>query len=217
MSDRICPLTHKEDRDYPTTSTLTVCRWHATRTERAVAELPALYAALERRLVSSGAGQLSGLPTGSQIPGLNLNHRVVQCRTDMRNNLSTWTRVAVEERRMRVPADEMTAMAAFVVAQIDWYLSQPWAKQFVNDTLDDWTLARALNDPNPVRMIEVGPCPEPDCDGQLTARIRPADSLLPHSVECDQSPTDDDGEPLHYWSADKWLTLGRKITRMESA
>jgi len=213
----LCPLTHRNDEEREALASLNVCRWHASRTERALEQIPALYSALERRLVSSGASNLSGLPSGSTDPGINLNHRVVQCRTDMRNNLTTWARVAVEERNMTTPPDSMPAIAAFVLAQMDWYLSRSWAKQFVNDTVDDWMLARALNDPNPVRMIEVGPCPEPDCDGQLTARIRPADSLLPHSVECDQSPRDDDGEPLHYWSADKWLTLGRKITRMETA
>jgi len=213
----ICPLTHREDRDYPNAASLTVCRWHATRTERAITEIPALYTALERRLVSTGSQAMTGLPSGSTDPGLNLNHRVAQARTDMRNNLTAWAKTAIEERHMTPPPDTMPALAAFITAQIDWYLAQPWTRQFVNDTLDDWTIARTLNDPNPVRMIEVGPCPEPDCDGQLTARIRPADSLLPHDVSCDQSPRDDDGELLHSWTADKWLTLGRKITRMEES
>lgn len=210
----LCPLSHRNDEERDAAPGLNVCRWHTTRTERALEQIPALYSALERRLVSTGATNLSGLPSGSTDPGLNLNHRVVQCRTDMRTNLTTWARVAVEERSMTTPPDHMPTIAAFILAQIDWYLSQRWAKQFVNDTLDDWTLARALNDPNPVRMIEVGPCP--DCDGQLTARIRPADSLLPHDVTCDQSPLNDDGQPLHSWTADKWLTLGRKITRLEA-
>jgi hypothetical protein len=119
---------------------------------------------------------------------------------------------------MQPPLDHLPTIARFILNQLDWFLSQHgMTKQFVNDTLDDWSLAKALNDPNPVRMIEVGPCPEPDCDGYLTARIRPADSLLPHDVTCNQSPTDDDGNLTHTWTADRWLTLGRKITRLEAS
>lgn len=217
MTDTLCPIAHRDDQPKPTATGLNVCRWHATRTERALQALPSLYSALEQRLVSTGANNLSGLPSGSTDPGLNLNHRVVQCRTDLKANLTAWTRQAITDRALHTPPDTVPAMCAFITTQINWYLAQPWTKQFVNDTLADWSLATALNDPNPVRMIEVGPCPEPDCDGQLTARIRPADSLLPHDVTCDQTPLDDDGEPLHAWTADKWLTLGRKITRMETA
>ena len=51
----------------------------------------------------------------------------------------------------------------------------------------------------------------------LDAAREAVKGFLIGDTECDQSPTDDDGEPLHYWSADKWLTPGRKITRMEAS
>ena len=34
-------------------------------------------------------------------------------------------------------------------------------------------------------------------------------------VVCDQSPIED-GFPTHAWTADKWLTLGRKIRRIDA-
>ena len=206
------PLEH--DRESRVVAPLTVCTWHRDRAERAVAELPALYEFLGRRLVSSGATGLTGLPHGSRDPGIDLNYRVAQARTDIRNNLSTWARVAIEERSMHAPPDTVSAIAAFVVAQVEWFASQAFARQFVSDVIDDWQTARSLSDPNRTRRFEVGPCPEPDCEGVLIAQIRPKDSLLPHDVTCHLSPADEEtGELLHTWPADKWMTLGRKVVR----
>ena len=63
-------------------------------------------------------------------------------------------------------------------------------------------------------MFQVGPCPE--CTGTLIAILRPHDSLLPHEIICDSSPTDDAGKLVHSWTADRWLTLGRQIRRLET-
>lgn len=211
----LCPMTHREDRQARVVAPLTVCVWHRDRAERAVAELPGLYEFLASRLTGSGTSAPSGMPAAvSKDPGLSLDHRVAQCRTDIRNNLTTWARVAVEERRMTPPADTIPAVAAFIVAQIEWFTSQEFARNFVSDVVDDWGTARALADPNAVRRFEVGPCPEDGCDGTLIARIRPKDSLLPHDVVCDASPEDEEtGELTHRWPADRWMTLGRKALR----
>lgn len=204
----LCAMDHDKPRQ--ALDGIHVCGWHRRHTEQAVAEAPAQYAALERRLIASGSG-LTGMPTGSRDPGIRLDHRVAQHRTDLHNTLATWARVAVEERGMTPPPDTMPAIAAFIVAQLDWFLAHAGTRQFVNDMLDNRDTARRLLDPNKVRSFDVAPCPEPDCDGTLVARIRPLDSLLPHDVTCDVSPLDDDGAPVHYWPADRWLRLGRRI------
>lgn len=211
----LCPLGHRDDREHLVVAPLTVCTWHRDRAERAVAEMPGLYEYLATRLTGSGSSGLTGMPAaGSKDPGLSLDHRVAQCRTYIRGNLSTWARVAVEERRMSPPRDTVPAMAAFIVSQVEWFTSQDWSRQFVSDVVDDWQTARALADPNAVRRFEVGPCPEDGCDGVLVARIRPKDSLLPHDVTCDASPEDEEtGALLHSWTADRWMTLGRKALR----
>lgn len=215
----LCPLDHGYDaeghpRQRQQAVGLTVCLWHRDKAERAVAELPSLYEFLGRRLVASGAGGLTGMPSGNREPGIDINHRVAQARTDIRNNLSTWARVAVEERSMHCPPDDLPSIAAFIVAQVEWFSSQPFARQFVNDVVDDWHTARGLSDPNPTRRFEVGPCPEAGCAGILIAQIRPKDSLLPHDVTCHLSPADEEtGELLHSWPADRWMTLGRKVVR----
>ena len=213
MSD-LCVMDH--DKPKHTDGNLHVCHWHATRTQQAIAETPALYTALERRLAPTGS-TITGMPNGTKTHGIDINHRVATHRTDMRNSLATWARIAVEERHMTTPADTLPAIAAFIVAQIDWYLAHPGTRTFVNDMLDNADTAHRLLDPNPTRSFEVGPCPEPGCDGRLWARLRAKDALLPTDVTCDTSPETEDGTLLHYWPADKWLTLGRRLTRNQAS
>ena len=205
----LCPLDH--DQDKRAADGLAVCLWHRDRAERAVAELPALYDALQRRLAAAGSSGPSGMPTAKKDPGLDLNHRVVTCRANIRANLVGWARFAIEERRLHYPPDTVYAIASFVVRQVDWYLAGPGARQFASDVIDDWTTAKSLADPNNVRRFDVGPCPEPDCQGILVAYLRPMDSLLPSNVICDTSPEDDDGNLTHLWPADKWMLLGRRV------
>lgn len=215
MTSAICVIEH--DKPKGAYGSLHVCYWHATRTEQAIAETPALYTALERRLAPGGSSTVTGMPTGTKNPGIDINHRVATHRTDLRNSLATWARIAVEERHMHAPLDTMPAIAAFIVAQLDWYLSHAGTRNFVGDMLDNADTAHRLLDPNPTRSFEVGPCPEPTCQGVLIARLRPKDALLPHDVTCDCSPEDEDGMLLHYWPADKWMQLGRRITRQIQA
>jgi hypothetical protein len=215
MTEFTCVM---DDHDKPRRALdgLDICAWHYGRCERAVAEIPALYESLGRRLVPGSSG-LTGMPRAGRDPGLNLNPRIVTLRADTRNTLSTWARIAVEERRMTTPADTIPAMAAFIAAQIDWYAHHEGTRQFVNDMIGTHGDARRLNDPSHVRTFEVAPCPEDGCEGVLVARLRSTDALLPHDVTCDSSPLDDEGAPVHYWPADKWMTLGRRIVRRETA
>lgn len=205
-----CPLVHAE----PAESTVgRLCRWHATRARKAVESIPQAYYALATRLQPTGQG-LGSIPTHTMDPGLNLDHRVVACRSDMRNTTSTWARVVIEERQVTAPQDDIGHICAFLSAHLDWSLRQPWGHQHALDLIGVWETSRSLLDPNPVRRFAVGPCPE-YCSGTLIAYLRPQDSLLPHEVVCDQSPVED-GFPTHAWTADKWLTLGRKIRRLDA-
>jgi hypothetical protein len=193
-----------------------VCAWHRQRVGQAIAELPGQYDNLARRLVSTGTA-LTGMPTGTRDPGITIDPRVSQLRTDIHNTLTTWVRIAVEERDTSTPSDTVPALAVYLLHHLDWYLHHPGSRQFVIDMLNNRDDARRLIDPNRVRSFEVGRCPEPDCNGTLIARLRPLDKLLPHDVTCDTSPLDDDDVPIHYWPADKWLTMGRRIRRADPA
>jgi len=206
----LCPLVH--DRDVQATSS--VCDRHHRDTESAVIQLPNVHAQLTYRLIQSGAA-LNGMPHApSRDPGLNLDHRVVQCRSDIRNVLSTWSRHVVEERQVHPPTDRLSPMALFLAGHVTWLLSQTYGPAFCLDMTGPWETGRMLIQPNTSRVFQVGPCPE--CTGTLIAILRPHDSLLPHEIVCDSSPTDDAGKLLHSWTADRWLTLGRQIRRLDT-
>jgi hypothetical protein len=204
----LCPLVH--DHDAEVERTLAVCRSHHRQASLALSELPGLHASLTHRLITSGTG-LTGMPHGSTDPGISLDHRVVQVRSDIRNVLTTWARHVVDERQVRPPVDMLANIALFVGSHLSWLLEQDYGPAFALDVIGPWETARMLMQPNPSRAFAVGGCP--DCDGTLIAVLRPQDSLLPHEVVCDASPFDEDGTPLHHWTADRWLTLGRKIRR----
>lgn len=209
----LCPLVHDEDAEVE--YGLAVCRQHHRETSSAVTQLPGLHADLTYRLIQSGAS-LTGMPHApSKEPGLSLDHRVVQCRSDIRNVLTTWARHVVDERQVTTPQDNLSSMALFLGAHCSWVLSQAYGPAFCLDMVGPWETAKRLIHPNASRAFNVASCPEEGCTGTLVALLRPQDSLLPAQVTCDCSPADEDGTLLHSWTADKWLTLGRKIRRIE--
>lgn len=206
----LCPLEHAEDAE---ASPYRVCRWHVRQCLRALREIPSLHRALEHRLSPTGS-ELTGMPHGSKDPGLVLDHRVVEVRADMVNATATWARSIADDRKVGLPPDLLPAVCLFLTAHSDWTLMQPFGPAFTLDMLGPWETGMSLLQPNEARRFAVGPCPEDGCTGTLIARLRPHDSLLPHEVTCDQSPIED-GNALHAWTADRWLTLGRKIRRTE--
>lgn len=210
-SHALCLLDHDPARQ--AAPGLDVCLWHHRLISQAITQAPNDYTALGHRLVPTGRSSGNGHVTGTRNPGIDLNHRVVQLRTDLRNTHATWARIAVHERGITPPPDTLPAIARFIHRNLDWYLHHPGTTQFAHDMLDNHHDAQRLIDTNPVRSFDVAPCPEPDCQGTLIARLRQNDALLPHDVTCDTSPLDDDGNPLHYWPANTWLTLGRRIRR----
>ena len=212
-----CVMDHPHDKPRTAVTSLTVCTGHHERTRRAIEQTPAQHDVLTFWLTPIRRGNAP--VAGSKDPGLALNHRVATLRTDIVNSTATWARIAVEERQLTPPANTIRAVCGFLAAHLDWYLSRPWTRQFVNDMTANHTDAATLIIANPVRMFEVGDCPEPGCDGRLWARLRASDDTLPHDLTCDHAPTPDDPDPdttTHYWPADRWMTLGRRILRIGS-
>lgn len=206
MTETLCPLGHRQDKTRQ--PGLDVCQWHAERVRKALHDLPKLHDLLALQLNPTSTN--SANVTASKNPGLNLDPRVVTCRSDIRNVLSTWCRVGVEEGPFdQLPPDDVGWICGWLTQRLDWYLAQRFGHQFVLDIVSPWETGRRLLDPNPVRRFPVGPCPS--CTGVLIAELRPADDLLPPFVVCDRSPLDEQGEPTHKWTADRWMHLGRII------
>ena len=210
MTNTLCPLEHRQEKTRK--PGLDVCQSHADRCRKALQDLPGVYFLLAQQLnPTSSAG---AKVTASKNPGLDLDPRVVTCRADITNILSTWCRTGVEDGPFQeLPPDDVGWMSAWLLQRLDWFLAQRFGHAFVLDVVGPWETGRRLLDPNPVRRFPVGPCPS--CTGVLIAELRPADDLLPPFVICDRSPVDDQNEPTHKWTADRWMHLGRQIREVQ--
>jgi hypothetical protein len=193
----LCPLEHAEPKQQA--DPFVVCKWHADQASIAVPGLARLHRDLEARLIPASE---HAERHGTTTPGLNLDPRVVECRADIVNVTSTWARIVVDEREVEPPANFLPLIGEFLGRHLPWLLSQRFGHQAVLDFTGPWETGKRLLWPNPERIFEVGKCP--DCDGTLTARIRPAASLLPNLIACDT-------DAQHAWTADRWLLLGRRM------
>ena len=156
-----------------------------------------LYDELELNLASgTGAGQKVA---GSRDRGTQLNPRAVEARTLIRHTLVSWCLLVSEERGIHPPRDTVRALGDYVALHSVW-LSAFAAAGDCSDELHElahgWPRRAAY--PNRARVVEIGPCPKPDCTGVITAVVRPGDSLYPSAVECDAEPPDGELEP-HIW------------------
>lgn len=234
MSDHALCLASHDDKPAQPEPGLAICTWHRNKAANALASLPAIHGILADYLIATGGS--SGSPVHvSKDPGIRLDQAVYNARRDIETCLATWVSYGMRATIMRfdprrgaivkVPRvntgpDSQTprALAQWLLIHHAWYLAQDTAGDFVDDVMVTASIARSQRQHNHSATFQVGPCPEPDCDGTLITRIRPVDSLLPSIIWCDKAPEDPEtGEQLHTWPADKWLTLGRKVHREELA
>lgn len=205
------------DHEQPRTAAagLVVCTSHADRVVQALSETPALHSALADRLTGSETSTPSGMPSGTRDPGISINHRVAQLRTDITNTVASWVDVGIRARSLTPPAPDLAARCKWLTNQADWYLSRPdWTRQFTSDMLENHRQARTHLDIHRPRMVTVAEhCPRPHCDGRLVARVQPAGSRLPAVIVCDASPIDDDGVPTHYWPVHAWRALRKALAK----
>lgn len=213
MTQTLCLVDHDPARQAAPGST--VCHGCRTHALDATAQMPHLWQHLEDYLDSrTGSASNGPIVSTSRDPGLNLNQAVVRTRANIRIHLECWTRIGIDEGPWHTrPTNRLEGMAAWIATRIDWYTSQDWSGEFVTQTLELRSEGRRHRQPNKAATFTVGPCPEPDCQGTLITRLRPADSLLPSVIWCDTAPVDEEtGEQLHVWPAgDGWHQLGRKI------
>lgn len=202
----LCPADHRDDKPRRAADGLLLCIWHRDRLERHLAELPALYVACEATLAGRSGTNTTGPVSGTAEPSWAVSDRPSAAREHVRVFLHGWVRVVLEEGPWQVaPADRIPALAAWLVARTDWLAAREWASEVALNAAETHSEARRAAYPEPVSRAKLGRCPEENCDGNLTAIVRRADSLLPTTVRCDVSDE-------HVWTADQWQALGRRMT-----
>ena len=205
-----------------------LCAHHLDRLATDATGLAQLYDELTYSVMPSGG--TSGQPIGRSSDGPPApRDKVVEIRTEIRHVLAATCRRIAEERGIQLPADEVSAMGAYVAKHATWLAAHGAAGE-VSDELGSlrrraWSIAY----PNGTKVVEVGPCPYTDhwvagpvsagfigppravlVDGILRAIVRPADVLLPSEVVCDANPS-------HRWDSTQWRLLDRLVSGRRAA
>lgn len=210
MTDRLCPGQHRDDRAHHIHDHAAICDPCRARLATNLAALPTLHHACEAALIgttTANAGKIRHTPQ----PGLNLNQAAVDARTAIHAEVTSWSRIVVEERALTDgPADQVRACTEFLLRHVDWIADQDWAPEIARTIADTYRQARAAAYPTPTRRVSIGGCPVDGCVGELVAYLRDSDELLPSVIVCTVIPDADDVE-RHEWPADRWMALGRML------
>lgn len=202
-----CPLAHEQPRELD--HGLTVCRKCRHLSLAAIRMMPSMYDSLTLQLIPTPT---PGQPvTGTRNPGINLDHNVVDMRTIISRFLRGHTATIYRERNLTAhpTLERLHDLAQFLTQHHEWTLATSIGPTYTARILNIHHHATRIIEANPNRTYPIGKCPE--CPGTLIAQIRPRDPLLPSLIICDKTPLDENKQPLHIWTADRWAQLGRAI------
>lgn len=134
--------------------------------------------------------------------GLPFHWAAAEVRDSVRNVASTWARVVQEERGGDPPADT-PGLLRWLTTQLGWCRYQPWAYDCW-DQLGDASrrVGPAVDAPANRLRVAVGPCPEVDCLGLVTATV-PARLDVPAVLRCDGCCAE--------WGTHQWARVGRRM------
>lgn len=205
MTPDTCVLPHRRDADRPRRAAdgLLVCEGDVHRLEQNLAEMPAHFEGLARRLApGKGRGQhVSGTPERA----LPVDPAVVEHRDNLARTLASWARMVADERGISGPRSPLVgSTSAFLLVHLRWACAQPWVDDYAGELGALRSRSVSLLYPSGRKRITVGACIEPDCPGTLTASVAAQDDLLPSVVSCDT-----DAE--HAWEPNQWHTLGKRL------
>lgn len=175
-------------------------------------------------LVPAGSGE--GARGTNPHPSLNLRPDVIELRSTIRNTIVSWSRLIHEERgislpwrwrmaylpkgvegpanRIRQGVANTLDLAAYIRDHSRWLAAHGAAAEASAEFAELVAAARRIVQPSGTRVIEVGPCPMPDCAGMLRALMRSERSLMPSSVTCD-------ADAGHEWTSADWMALARSM------
>jgi hypothetical protein len=186
MTDHLCGC----GRPAPDSTLCTACGYDITA---ALAEITAYHGlgwdldialAKQTRFVAKTAAVRS--VTG-KLPRLPYAKGVSLAAGELKNVLSTWARVIVEETRAEPPRDTITSIASWLRPRAEWLRHHPAGQEAHDGICDAVNAARRVCD-RPAERIYAGPCDGEDCEGHLYARpgmpsVRCAGCGLVYDVE----------------------------------
>lgn len=175
-------------------------------------------------LVPTGSGE--GTRGTNPHPSLNLRPDVIELRSTIRNTIVSWSRLIHEERQISLPwrwhiarlpegvegpanrirrgVANTLDLARYIRDHARWLAAHPAAAEASTEFAELASAARRIVQPSGTRVIEVGPCPMPECAGTLRALMRTERSLMPSSVTCD-------ADAGHEWTSADWMALARSM------
>lgn len=140
--------------------------------------------------------------------GLPFGWTATNVRDSVRNTVTTWVRHIVAERPTGMLLGSTPTLLRWLAGQCEWLRHQRYGPEAL-DELDDAAgmVAPAVDRPAMRTRVAVGPCPEANCTGQVTALV-PARLDIPAVMRCDGCGSE--------WGAQQWARVGRRImARME--
>lgn len=189
---------------------LRLCLVHTAAIGRDAVKAAGLHAEILHVLAGAGGGgpDLGGGGHGED-DGLSLNPRAVTVRDDIRAQLASWCLMIAEERGISTPADEVTAMGAFVARHREWLSAHGAAADASRELAELASAAWGTAFPEGSgRTRALGSCPEvvdgERCPGKLQGMMRRSGSMMPSWVLCDAVRE-------HAWDAGQWMELGEAM------
>lgn len=188
---------------------LMLCQHHADRIPSDAQKAAEIYDAVLDRLSGGSHEEHEKTSGGEKGVGLSLSPAAVEVRDSIRATLVSWCRLIAEERGFNLPANDVTAMGAYVARSGQWLAAHPAAADASSELAELVSRAHPVAYPAGVRVIEIGPCPHDECAGMVKARMRAADSLLPSELVCSE-------DKEHTWPPSEWRVFGRTVKAQAS-
>lgn len=182
-----------------------VCQPCASRLERALGDVPALWEELDTVLTRQAR---YADPEGrGNDPALMFDTVASELGWVLRNTLSTWCRLIAEERGRVLPtADNPAAVALWLLSHVEWLRHHRAGAEAVEEITSAVKAVRKAVD-RPVERIYAGPCA--DCGGDMYGK---PDAV---TVACRPCGLEYDVAEMLAWMRSK--VYGRLVTAKEGA
>ena len=190
--------------DRPVPDQAYACQTCANRLERALGDIPALWAELDTVLTRQA--RYSDPEGRGGDKALPFNLKASDVRGALRGTLNTWCRLIAEERGKDLPEDHPAAVARWLLNHVTWLRHHRAGADAVDEITSVVHKMRGIID-RPAERIYAGPCR--DCNGDMYGKPGAA------MVECRPCGLEYDVAEMVAWMRQE--ARGRLVTAKEGA